>query len=267
MDTFDDALRVLAGRTIAVITGAGISTDSGIPDYRGEGSPTASPMSFATFLKDEEHRKRYWAGSHQGWKRFADSVPNAGHSALATMERAGIVSGVVTQNVDGLHREAGSAKVIELHGTMNSVFCLSCGQFFAREAIAHRLSAANPWLVQSSKALRPDGDSVPEHIDDFAVPACTNCRGMLKPNVVFFGELVPRDRFHAAFTMVEHAEALLIAGSSLAVNSGIRLLDRAVKRSMPVVIINRGPTKGDSRATVRLEGGTSELLAQLADRL
>ena len=267
MKTIDDALRVLTGRTIAVLTGAGVSTDSGIPDYRGAGTSRATPMSFTQFLKSEKNRRRYWAGSHQGWRRFTDVAPNPGHHALAKLESCGVVNGVVTQNVDGLHRRSGSTRVIELHGTMDRVLCLDCGQFFAREAIARQLSEANPWLSESVPALNPDGDAEPESLEGFNIPVCTNCGGMLKPDVVFFGELVPRARFRAAFDVVTNANALLIAGSSLEVNSGIRLLERAVRRDLPVVIVNRGVTKGDARATVRLEGGTSEILTHFAERL
>lgn len=259
---------MLTGHTIAVLTGAGVSTDSGIPDYRGAGTKHTTPMSFAQFAESAQNRRRYWAGSHLGWRRFISVEPNLGHHALARLENAGTVNGIVTQNVDGLHRRAGSARVIELHGTMNNVLCLDCDQMFAREAIARRLADANPWLATPDNvALRPDGDADPDRLADFTVPPCSSCGGILKPDVVFFGELVPRGRFQAAFDIVRHAEALLIAGSSLAVNSGIRLLERAVRRDKPVVIVNRGTTKGDRRATVRLEGGTSEILTALAERL
>lgn len=268
VDTIDQALDVLRGRTIAVLTGAGVSTDSGIPDYRGAGTVRSTPMSFAQYLDSHENRKRYWAGSHLGWRRFAAAEPNTGHRALAKLEELGLVSGVITQNVDGLHRRAGSARVVELHGTMNDVLCLTCGQRFSRSAIARRLTTANPWLsLPGDIVLGPDGDVDTDLLTDFVVPACSQCGGMLKPDVVFFGELVPRSRFHAAIDIVRHAEAMLIAGSSLAVNSGIRLLNHAVRREMPVVIVNRGETKGDAWATVRLEGGTSETLEALADRL
>ncbi len=264
----DDAVSALRGRQLAVLTGAGVSTDSGIPDYRGEGAPARSPMTFQQFLADEGHRRRYWAGSHLGWRRFAGAGPNAGHLALAAMEDAGVVAGVLTQNVDGLHRRAGSRRVVELHGAMGQVRCLHCGQLFAREGIAARLTAANPWLDTAAEVeLAPDGDVLVDRLEGFVVPECTVCGGILKPDVVFFGELIPNDRFHAAAGVVRTAGALLVAGSSLVVNSGIRLLDIAVKRRIPIVIVNRGPTKGDLRATVRLEAGTSETLAALAERL
>ncbi|HEU4849303.1 MAG TPA: Sir2 family NAD-dependent protein deacetylase [Terrimesophilobacter sp.] len=262
------AVDALRGRSIAVLTGAGVSTDSGIPDYRGEGAPVRNPMTLQQFLADDAHRRRYWAGSHLGWRRFAGIHPNPGHLALAAMERAGRVTGVLTQNVDGLHRRAGSQRVVELHGAMGQVRCLNCGQLFARQEIAARLSAANPWIDDTEEVeLAPDGDVATDRLDGFVIPECTVCGGTLKPDVVFFGELIPSDRFHAAAALVRQAEALLIAGSSLVVNSGIRLLDIAVKRRIPVVIVNRGPTKGDARATVRLEAGTSETLAALAKSL
>lgn len=265
---FDAAVDLLRGKRTAVLTGAGVSTDSGIPDYRGAGAPRRTPMSFQQFLQDEEHRKRYWAGSHLGWRKFTSAVPNPGHTALAELERAGIVSGILTQNVDDLHRRAGSARVVELHGTMNSVRCLQCGQLFAREDIAARLTAANQWLDEPNDVvLQPDGDVATQRIAEFVIPDCSNCHGILKPDVVYFGELIPADRFHSAAAMVRASDALLIAGSSLAVNSGIRLLDQAVRKELPVVIVNRGPTKGDNRATIRLEAGTTEFLGALAVRL
>lgn len=225
-------------------------------------------MSFAQYLESEKNRERYWAGSHVGWRRFSSATPNRGHLALADMEKSGVVNGIVTQNVDGLHRRAGSARVVELHGQMNSVICLRCAQEFSREAIARRITEANSLLrIPTEVGLNPDGDADADDLGSLIVPACSNCAGILKPDVVFFGELVPRNRFAAAFGVVEQADALLIAGSSLAVNSGIRLLSRALKHHLPVVIINRGPTKGDDRATVRVEGGTSHILEELALRL
>lgn len=267
-ELIDSAVALLQGHTITVLTGAGVSTDSGIPDYRGEGAPARTPMTFQQFLSDAEYRKRYWAGSHLGWRRFTNATPNAGHRALVDLERAGIVNGVLTQNVDGLHRRAGSERVIELHGTMGRVRCLHCGQMFARESVARRMSEANPWLDASDEVeLAPDGDVAVSHLEDFVIPVCTNCGGMLKPDVVYFGELIPSERFAAATTVLRGATALIVAGSSLVVNSGIRLLDQAAKRHLPVVIINRGPTKGDLRATVKLEAGTSQTLSALAERL
>lgn len=264
----DTAIELLSGRSLAVLTGAGVSTDSGIPDYRGEGAPVRRPMTFEQFLSDPEFRKRYWAGSHLGWRRFDGAEPNAGHLALARMESDGVSNGVITQNVDGLHLRAGSERVVDLHGTMDRVRCLSCGQSFARTDIAERIAAENPWLDEpSSVELGPDGDVAFTQLDDFVTPVCTVCGGILKPDIVFFGEFIPTEKFHEARSLVQAADALLVAGSSLVVNSGIRLLDQAVKKRIPVVIVNRGETKGDSRANVKLDAGTSEVLTAMAERL
>ena len=264
----DAAAEVLRGKTIAVLTGAGVSTDSGIPDYRGEGAPPRNPMTFQQFLSDAAYRRRYWAGSHLGWRRFDGARPNDGHRTLAAMERHGLVNGVITQNVDGLHLRAGSQRVVDLHGTMDRVRCLTCGQTFARADIAQRIADANPWLDEpDSFELGPDGDVAFTQIDDFVTPVCTVCGGILKPDIVFFGEFIPTEKFVEATALVRSAGALIIAGSSLVVNSGIRLLDQATKQRMPVVVINRGDTKGDSRATVKLNAGTSGTLAELTERL
>lgn len=264
----DTAIDVLSGRRVAVLTGAGVSTDSGIPDYRGEGAPVRRPMTFQQFLADASFRKRYWAGSHLGYRHFRTAEPNAGHRALAVLEAGGVTNGVVTQNVDGLHLRAGSSRVVDLHGSVDRVVCLTCGQEFARETIAQRMAAANPWLEHPDEVrLNPDGDVDVVDIDSFRVPECSVCSGVLKPDVVFFGEFVPVERFAEARAMVAGADALLIAGSSLVVNSGIRLLETALRKKLPVVVVNRGVTKGDSRATVKLNAGTSETLTALAERL
>lgn len=267
-DDVRQAVELLRGRTIAVLTGAGVSTDSGIPDYRGEGAPVRTPMTFDHFLADEGGRRRYWAGSHLGWRHFSDAQPNAGHRALAHLEVAGIVNGIITQNVDGLHLRAGSRRVVDIHGSMDRVRCLHCGQTFARVDIAERMARDNPWLdAPDGVRLNPDGDVTIEDSGRMIVPNCTVCGGILKPEVVFFGEFVPVEKFDEARALVRGADALLIAGSSLAVNSGIRLLDQATKRKMPVVIINRGVTKGDPRASLKIDAGTSEVLEALRDRL
>ncbi len=265
----DAAERLLAGRRIAVLTGAGISTDSGIPDYRGAGAPVhRKPMDFSAFLGDERSRKRYWAGSHLGWSHFSSASPNPGHLALAELERDGVVAGVVTQNVDGLHARAGSRRVVELHGAMRRVTCLTCGQTFARADIAERMTRENPWLgYPEAVQTGPDGDVQIDYVDSMIVPDCTVCGGILKPDVVFFGEFVPQTVFASARAILRGADALLIAGSSLVVNSGIRLLDQAVKARMPVVIVNRGETRGDRRASLKIDAGASEVLSTLAARL
>lgn len=264
----DQAAALLRGRDIAVLTGAGVSTDSGIPDYRGEGAPVRTPMLFQTFLGDDRARQRYWAGSHLGWQQFSAAEPNLGHRTLADLESAGRITGVVTQNVDGLHLRAGSRRVVDIHGSMDRVRCLTCGQLYARDDIATRLACANPWLDSPERiVLKPDGDVDIDAVDGVVVPECTVCGGMLKPDVVFFGEFVPTGKYAEAAAIVRRAGALLIAGSSLVVNSGVRLLDLAVRRRMPVLVVNRGATKGDARATLKIDAGTSEVLAALSERL
>ncbi|GAA4154836.1 hypothetical protein GCM10022286_02900 [Gryllotalpicola daejeonensis] len=264
----DAAVDALAGRTITALTGAGVSTDSGIPDYRGAGAPKRTPMTIEQFLASPRARQRYWAGSHLGYGLFNAAQPNAGHRALADLEARGIVAGVVTQNVDGLHVRAGSRRVVPLHGAMDRVVCLACGQVFARPDIAARIDAANPWLARpEAVTINPDGDAEVADVDDFVVPDCTVCGGPLKPDVVFFGEFVPVDRFDEAKALIASSDALLVAGSSLVVNTGIRLIEQARRRRLPIVVINRGETKGDARATVKIDGGASEYLSALADRL
>ncbi|MDH2444448.1 Sir2 family NAD-dependent protein deacetylase [Amnibacterium sp. CER49] len=264
---FEEALPLLSGR-VAVLTGAGISTDSGIPDYRGKGSAPRDPMTIQQFLSGESFRQRYWAGSYLGWQRFTAAEPNAGHEALAALETSGRVTGVVTQNVDGLHGKAGSRHVVEVHGSVHRVNCLDCGQTFARSSIAARIEAANGWFVSGTPfRLNPDGDADVGDVSGFVVPDCTVCGGVLKPDVVFFGEFVPSERFTEAAAIVRRADALLVAGSSLAVNSGIRLLEQARRRRLPIVVVNRGGTKGDRVATVKLDTGTTEFLVALRHAL
>jgi NAD-dependent SIR2 family protein deacetylase len=225
-------------------------------------------MTVQTFLASERARKRYWAGSHLGWRSFGSAVPNRGHLALADLESRGIVGGVITQNVDGLHRRAGNRHVIELHGSMDRVLCLTCGQHYARQAIAARLEELNP-EIDLDTAIRPapDGDVEVDDVDAMVIPACTVCGGILKPDVVFFGEFVPSDRFQAAASLVQGADVLLVAGSSLVVNSGMRLLEQARRKRLPIVIVNRGVTKGDGRAAVKVDAGASETLVAIADAL
>lgn len=267
-DELHRAIELIRGGRLAVLTGAGVSTDSGIPDYRGEGAPRRSPMTLQTFLSSEPARKRYWAGSHLGWRSFGTAEPNAGHRALARLEAGGVVTGVVTQNVDGLHRRAGSRRVVELHGGMDRVVCLQCGQLFARQAIAERLERLNPGFARDGAVrTNPDGDVEVDDVEAMRVPECSVCGGMLKPDVVFFGEFVPVETFTTAAGIVNAADALLVAGSSLVVNSGIRLIEAARRRKLPIIVVNRGATKGDTRAAVKLDAGTSETLTAIADAL
>ena len=254
------AARVLRGRRIAFLTGAGISTESGIPAYRGEGStPRRAPMTVQDFLGSDAARRRYWVGGHLGWRSFGSAEPNAGHRAIAALERAGASGGVVTQNVDGLHLRAGSSRV---------VVCLRCGQAYDRGAIAAQIDARNPWIrVPENVVLRPDGDVAPESTDGFVLPTCTVCDGMLKPDVVFFGEFVPADRFRAAEALLASCDALVVAGSSLVVNSGIRVIERARRRGLPLVVVNLEPTRADAWADLTVAGRTGDVLPALQELL
>ncbi|CAB4560746.1 MAG: NAD-dependent deacetylase [Actinobacteria bacterium] len=268
-DIVDEAVGILRGRSAAVLTGAGVSTDSGIPDYRGVGAPKQHPMSFSDFLQSHRHRQRYWLGSHMGWSRFAAAEPNRGHEAIASAEEASLFSGVVTQNVDALHHKAGSLRVIDLHGRLDKVRCIHCGQSFSRQSIARTIDLLNPWLEKRdiSGHIKPDGDVDVAVTSEFAVPSCDMCDGVLKPEVIFFGEFVPTGVFDQAASLIARSEALIIAGSSLVVNTGMRLVNLAHRKKIPIVIINRGPTKADRLATVRIEAGTSETLDALVGGL
>jgi len=267
-----EAVPVLRGRRIAVLTGAGISTDSGIPDYRGPDSPPRNPMTYQQFVGDEGFRRHYWARNHVGWQHVRRTTPNAGHRALVRLEEHGVVTGIITQNVDLLHEDAGSRNVIDLHGRYDRVICLQCGRVISREHLAQRLDALNPGFVESvgdvaDIEIAPDADAVIEQTAHFRPAPCEFCGGVLKPEIVYFGENVPRERVDRAFALVDDADALLVAGSSLTVMSGLRFVRRAAKNEQPVVIINRGPTRGDDLATVKLEAGTSETLVALAEAL
>ncbi|MDR6868233.1 NAD-dependent SIR2 family protein deacetylase [Microbacterium resistens] len=268
-DDIARAAEALAGRRIAFLTGAGISTESGIPAYRGEGStPRRAPMTLQDFLGSDAARRRYWVGGHLGWRSFGSAAPNAGHRAVAEMERSGLSGGVITQNVDGLHLRAGSARAVELHGTMRAVVCLRCGQSFDRGAVADQIDERNPWLATPEDiVLGPDGDVAPETTDGFVLPTCTVCDGMLKPDVVFFGEYVPTERFRVAESLVASCDALVVAGSSLVVNSGIRVIERARRRALPLVIVNLEPTRADAWADATVSARTGDALPALQEQL
>ncbi|EMY34359.1 Silent information regulator protein Sir2 [Arthrobacter crystallopoietes BAB-32] len=262
-----DVLEILSGRPLAVLTGAGLSTDSGIPDYRGPGSVPRNPMTYQQFVSDELLRRRYWARNHAGWRHMRRAQPNSGHFALAEIERKGVLTGLITQNVDRLHQAAGSRKVIDLHGRFDQVICLDCGTIVDRAALAVRLESLNEdWTAGRADAgdVAPDADADISDTDGFVVAACEVCGGMLKPDFVYFGENVPKSRVAAAYAMVDAAAALLVAGSSLTVMSGLRFVRHAAKQEKPVVIINRGQTRGDGLAAVKLEAGTSESLQALS---
>lgn len=264
-----DVVEVLAGHRLAVLTGAGVSTDSGIPDYRGPDSPPRTPMTFQQFTGDEAFRRHYWARNHVGWRHVHRTMPNAGHRALAALEHRGVVTGLITQNVDLLHEAAGSRHVIDLHGRYDRVRCLSCGIVISRAELADRLDALNPGFTAAVADIEiaPDADAVIEQTSHFVVAACSACGGMLKPDIVYFGENVPRERVERAFAMVDAADALLVAGSSLTVQSGLRFVRHAALTGKPVVVVNRGATRGDKYAAVTLDAGTSETLTDLAETL
>ena len=265
--SLDELARLVAGGGVMVLSGAGLSTESGIPDYRG---PTglkrrATPMQYKDFVGDPVGRRRYWARSYLGWRHIARATPNAGHRAVAELETAGLLNGVVTQNVDGLHQVAGAREVIELHGNLARVVCLSCGALTSREELDRRLRAANPGWIARVLAVNPDGDVDLAEADvaSFVPVDCSVCGGLLKPDVVFFGESVPVDRVAACFALVAASRLLLVLGSSLTVMSGRRFVLRAAQTGIPVAIVNQGPTRGDEYATVLVDAPLGEVLTDL----
>jgi NAD-dependent SIR2 family protein deacetylase len=270
LSTLDDLATHLHGRRIAVLTGAGISTESGIPDYRGPETRRRArkPIRFQEYAASHEGRARYWARSMIGWPLMAAARPNAAHIALAALERAGVVTGVVTQNVDRLHHAAGSRRVVELHGALAEVRCLSCDLRMPRAQLQARLEALNPHFREVRAEIAPDGDAdlAPAWLQEFRVASCQACDGVLKPNVVFFGENVPPQTVAEAFAMVEAADSLLVLGSSLAVYSGYRFVKRAHERGQMIALINLGETRGDALATLRIEAPLGEVLPELATR-
>jgi NAD-dependent SIR2 family protein deacetylase len=267
---------------VLVLSGAGLSTESGIPDYRG---PTglarrgsgATPMTYQVFTGGADARRRYWARSHLGWRHIARAVPNDGHRAVAALSRRGLLAGIITQNVDGLHQAAdlaadraagpvtGRAAITELHGSLHRVLCLSCGQRTARSDLDRRLAAANPGWDPGSVPVNPDGDAAldDEAVASFGVADCAACGGVLKPDVVFFGENVPPARTRACYDLVEAAAALVVLGSSLTVMSGFRYVRHAARLGRPVVIVNQGATRGDGYAAATLDAPLGQTLTAL----
>ena len=277
-DELDVLLRirgVLAGNPFALLTGAGLSTDSGIPDYRGPGSPPRSPMTYQEFIKDEANRQRYWARNHIGWSHLRHADPNQGHHAAVELERRGYLTGLITQNVDRLHEDAGSVNVVDLHGRYDQVVCLQCRRTYSRRLLAGVLEELNPdFLSRAAESgfveIAPDADATVEDqalISSFVVAVCPACGGTLKPDFVYFGENVPKERVERSYRTVDDAGALVVAGSSLTVMSGLRFVRHAAKDGKPVVIINRGETRGDDKATIKLDAGVSESLTWLAAEL
>ena len=270
--TLDALATLVADGDVVVLSGAGLSTDSGIPDYRGATGSLRrhTPMTYQTFLRDPRGRHRYWARSFVGWPQIRDARPNPGHAAVADLQRAGLLSGVVTQNVDGLHQAAGARDVVELHGGLDRTVCLACGDVADRGELDRRLRAVNPHFGPHVDEVNPDGDvELPEEaLDAFVMVDCLACGGgPLKPDVVFFGETVPRDRVDTCFALVEQAAVLLVLGSSLTVMSGYRFVLRAAKLGIPVGIVTVGPTRGDAKADVRVDAPLGVVLPELAARL
>lgn len=273
MSTPDDLLAFLRGRRVVVLTGAGCSTESGIPDYRGPETPPRKrpPIQHREFVDKPAMRQRYWARSMLGWPRLASATPNTGHRALAALERTGAIDGIITQNVDGLHQAAGSHSVVELHGALARVRCLACGAITSRHELQARLVATNPHWLEHAQAVvvAPDGDAdlSDELVERFEIVACDACHGTLMPDVVFFGGSVPRATLDAAWALFDVAEALLVVGSSLTVFSGYRFVRRAAEREVPVAILNRGPTRGDPHAALCVDARAGETLERLAHAL
>jgi NAD+-dependent protein deacetylase sirtuin 4 len=267
-DAFDALVGLLRGRAAVALTGAGCSTRSGIPDYRGPTAPARRrpPIQYAELVGDPTARQRYWARAVVGWPRFRAARPNAAHEALARLETAGHVLGTITQNVDRLHDVAGSRNLIELHGTLHRARCLACHTLEDRDALQMRLLELNPSFLDIEVASAPDGDAeLPDAmVAGFRVPSCRACGGLLKPDVVFFGETVPRPTVETARALVHRAEALLVLGSSLTVLSGLRFVREAARLDLPIAIVNLGPTRGDPLATLRLHADVCETLPRLA---
>lgn len=269
--SLDDLVDCLRGLRVAVLTGAGVSTESGIPDYR---SPEAlarprRPIQGPEFVRSEALRRRYWARAMAGWGRFRGARPGSSHLALARLESTASFGGLVTQNVDRLHQAAGSRDVVELHGALAETVCLDCGALETRDDVQARMGDLNPGWPGAHAPMAPDGDAdLPDElVATFVVPACLHCHGVLKPNVVFFGHNVARPVVDRAFAKVDAADALLVVGTSLTVFSGYRFLLRAAERRMPIAIVNRGPVRGEERAAVKLEAATGEVLPGLVARL
>ena len=271
--SWEEIVDALRGRRIVALTGAGCSTESGIPDYRGPETRrrARNPIRIGEFLRSEEGRRRYWARAAVGWRKFDAKQPNAGHRALSTLEQTGHVVGVITQNVDRLHHDAGSRRVVELHGSLSEVRCLECGDLTSRNALQAELMRRNPHFAElRDVAMAPDGDAdLPDAwIDGFKVPSCHRCGGPLKPNVVFFGESVPQVVLSDALALFAEAEVLLVVGTSLAVFSGLRFIRKAAGRSMPVVMLNLGrPERGFECITHFWEETSGTSLPRLVDSL
>lgn len=271
--TPDDALPafVLAHPRLFVLTGAGLSTASGIPVYRDDDGAwmRTPPVTFQAFLGSEATRQRYWARSLLGWPLIGQARPNAGHRALAELEANGRIEWLLTQNVDRLHQRAGSHQVTDLHGRLDQVRCLACGEITGRDVFQDALRSANPDFAALTATSAPDGDADLDDVDfaAFRVPACRRCGGLLKPDVVFFGENVPRERVQEAMETLARSDAVLVVGSSLMVRSGLRFVDAAIAQGKPVAALNLGRTRADDRLTLKVSDDCAPALARLAATL
>ncbi|XP_046737786.1 NAD-dependent protein deacylase Sirt4-like [Diprion similis] len=255
---------------ICVLTGAGISTESGIPDYRSEGvglyaRSDRRPVLYKEFCESKETRRRYWARNYVGWPRFSSFIPNSTHKILKNLEDAGKVSYIVTQNVDNLHFKAGSKNVIELHGTAFRVTCLNCDHKISRYDLQKTLQQYNKDMKAEAQMMRPDGDVElsQDQIENFIVASCDNCGGILKPDIVFFGDNVPRERVDRVKQEVEMADSLLVLGSSLSVFSGLRIILQAVEAKRPIAIVNIGKTRADQYAQIKVAARCGEILPKI----
>ncbi|WP_432995208.1 NAD-dependent protein deacetylase [Dactylosporangium sp. CA-233914] len=262
-------LSALVGKGgVLVLSGAGISTESGIPDYRGRSGQkrNAQPMTYQTFTRDPVARRRYWARSHLGWRTIARAAPNAGHHAVGRLQARGLLTGIITQNVDGLHQAGGAGGVVELHGALDRVICLDCGELSGRDELDRRLATANAGYDAVAGGVNPDGDVdlTDEQAAGFVVVDCTDCGGMLKPDVVFFGESVPAPRVGECFELVERSASVLVLGSSLTVMSGRRFVVRAAKLGLPIAIVNQGPTRSDALASILVDAPLGTVLSKIA---
>ena len=266
MESHRKLTELVRGGGVVVLSGAGLSTESGIPDYRG---PTgrarnAQPMTYQTFISSAAARQRYWARAHVGWRAMKAAEPNAGHLAVTELQRRGLLTSIITQNVDGLHHRAGASRITELHGSLYRVRCLACGERTSRADLDRRLGEANSdWAPTGT--INPDGDAVltDDQVASFCVVDCEACGGILKPDVIFFGENVPPERVEACYQEVAAARGLLVLGSSLTVLSGFRFVRHAASLGVPVAIVNQGATRGDALADTVLDAPLGDTLTAL----
>ncbi len=266
-----ELIELMRGRRFVVLSGAGISVDSGIPDYRGPLTRhiPRSPVQHDEFIGSAEARQRYWSRASRGYAAVGEARPNTSHLALAELERAGVIGGIITQNVDGLHLAAGSRRVVELHGKLREVRCLACAKTFSRAAVQTQISRENPGFMQGAQQLAPDGDAEVAVVEQagFQTPRCETCAGDLMPDVVFFGGSVPKERSEAAYALLRESDGLLVVGSSLTVFSGYRFVREADRLGLPIAIVTLGETRGHRHATVAIDAPLGEVLPVLAKAL